>query len=149
MTAELPTQYEPSGLEKDIYKRWLEGRGGVGAVVGATVLASAFDWYGLYTPVLCAAHLFVTVPARRGAALGLLGATLGVFGRWIAWSLSLPGQSVHGIDGAADIRGWGALFLDRAALAEHYPAWLSATSLLMPGWPFLLFITSLNCWPAS
>src|SRR5207249_2919425 len=53
------------------YRRWLLG-GDVRMLLLMAALASALDWFGLYAPVLCAVHAFVTRPDRRRGALLLL-----------------------------------------------------------------------------
>lgn len=118
------------------YRRWLAG-GSMGPMLAAAAAASAFDWYGLYTPAACALHLFVTRRDRRGAALGLGAATLLLFALWVAWLHDLPGSSAGGVISAAVVRGPGALE-GGAALAAHVAAWWSDTNAAMPGWPVLL-----------
>jgi len=118
------------------YRRWLAGGSAMALLVPAAA-ASALDWYGLYVPVLCALHLLLTRPARRGAAIGLALFSLALFAAWLAWLASLPGQSLGEVLGSARVRVAGALE-DSARAAAHLSAWWSDTNRLMPGWPALL-----------
>jgi hypothetical protein len=118
------------------YRRWLAGGSPAGMLLAAAA-AAWLDWYGLYAPVLCALHLGLTRPARRGAAVGLLLFALALFAGWLAWLASLPGQSLSLVLGSAGVRLAGALE-DGARFVAHAQAWWRDTGRLMPGWPALL-----------
>lgn len=126
-----------------VYERWLArpGRAWALALAGATLVASCFDWYGLYAPGLCALHLWVTQPARRRGAVGLAVGTVALFAAWVAWLSSLPGMDVGRIVGAAGVRAAAAL--DGAGgerLGGYLAAWFADTRALMPGWWALLAV---------
>jgi Dolichyl-phosphate-mannose-protein mannosyltransferase len=123
------------------YRRWLAG-GPPWPMLLAAAAASAFDWYGLYTPAACALHLFVTRRERRAAALGLGLATLLLFSLWLLWLAGLPGASAGEVLGSAGVRGWGAL-QGGAALSQYLSAWWRDTNAAMPGWPALLLLALL------
>ncbi|HTE05296.1 MAG TPA: glycosyltransferase family 39 protein, partial [Planctomycetota bacterium] len=72
------------------YVHWRRG-GRVAWMLAASALASAFDWYGLYMPVVCAAHLAWTAPRRRAAAVALALWAVSLFGAWLTWLCTLPG----------------------------------------------------------
>lgn len=122
------------------YERWQRVPGALGAalVVAATALASSFDWYALYTPVLCAVHLWWTRPERRGAAVGLTVASIGVFVAWLAWIAALPGMDVGRLVDAAGVRAASGLDGEDATVARYVAAWFGDTRTLMPG--FWLFV---------
>jgi len=126
------------------YRRWLAG-GSAAPFLAAAAAASAFDWYGLYTPAACALHLVLTRPDRRRAAL-LFGAEIvTLFGLWLLW-LDVVGASggsaVGELFGAAGVRGAFAL-QGGEAFAAHVRAWWSDTNAAMPGWPALLVLALL------
>jgi hypothetical protein len=123
------------------YRRWLAG-GPAWPLLASAAAASAFDWYGLYTPAACALHLFVTRRERRAAALLFGVETLLLFALWLLWLASLPGASAGEVFGAAGVRGAGALQRG-AELSAHAAAWWTDTNAAMPGWPVLLALALL------
>jgi len=129
------------------YRRWLLGRS-VLPLLLCVAAASAFDWYALYTPVVCAMHLAWTQPRRRVAAAGLAAYAGGLFALWLAWLGSLPGVTLREVFGAAGVRGAGALLGGDGRVGAALSAWFSATLDLMPGWPGLLVITLAVAWRA-
>jgi len=122
------------------YRRWLAG-GPAWPMLLAAAAASAFDWYGLYTPAACALHLLVTRRERRAAALALGGWTLLLFGLWLAW-LARVGGSLGEVLGSAGTRAAGAL-QGGEAFSAHLTAWWRDTNAEMPGWPALLVLALL------
>ena len=121
------------------YLRWLR-RGTIGALLLAALVASSFDWYGLYAPAACAAHLWFTQPARRAAALGLLLYTAALTALWLVWLLGLPGITAADLSTASGPRGPAALLAQSAELPRALSEWWTATRTLMPGWPLLLAV---------
>ncbi len=126
------------------YRHWLRG-GSVAWMLCAAALASGFDWYGLYMPVACAAHLLWT-RRRVGAATGLALWSLGLFGFWLAWLTSLPGVEWGEVVSAAGVRGALALSGSEGKLGAQVAAWYSETLALMPVWPALLGVTAWVAW---
>ena len=124
------------------YVRWLR-TGAPGTLLLAAFVASAFDWYGLYAPAACAAHLWFTRPERRAAALGLLLYTGALTALWIGWLLSLPGVTAGDLVAASAPRGPAALFAQSQQWPGAARAWWEATQILMPGWPLLLAVSLL------
>jgi len=121
------------------YLRWLR-RGGLGALLLSALVASAFDWYGLYAPAACAAHLWFTQPARRATAVGLLLYTAALTGLWVGWLLGLAGVTAADLSAASGPRGPAALLAQSAELPRALSEWWTATRTLMPGWPLLLAV---------
>lgn len=124
------------------YVRWLR-RGTIGALLLSALVASAFDWYGLYAPAACAAHLWFTRPERRASAIALLLYTGALAALWIGWLLSLPGVTAADLLAAPGPRGPAALFVEPRLLSGALSEWWSATLTLMPGWPLLLVVSLL------
>lgn len=124
------------------YVRWLR-TGAVGALLLSAFVASAFDWYGLYAPAACAAHLWVTRPERRASALGLGLFTGALTALWIGWLLSLPGVTLRVLLAASSPRGPAALLAQAHQLPGALAAWWDTTRTLMPGWPLLLLVALL------
>lgn len=136
------------------YGRWRDGGSWLPFALAA-VLASAFDWYGLYAPAFCALHLLVG-PGRRPAAACAVGAgTLAVFGGWLLWLGSLPGMTVARVFGAAGVRGAGGLgdaSADASRVDAYLQAWWADSLQLMPVWPVWLGVGLLGLglrWRAS
>lgn len=122
------------------YRRWRLG-GALWPLLLVSLLASAFDWFGLYAPVACAAHLWFTDRGRRRAAIGLLTFAVLVFVAWVGWLVTLPGMSMGQLRRAAGVRGAGALIGVDDRLLVGVRAWLADTGGLMPGWPVLLLLS--------
>ncbi|RKY18530.1 MAG: hypothetical protein DRQ55_13145 [Planctomycetota bacterium] len=122
------------------YTRWREG-GSLLPWLGAVLLASAFDWFGLYYAAGCAVHAALAPPRRLGAALGLGAVVSAVFGGWVLWLGQLPGMTPGLVFGAAGVRvdgGSGALQQGRPSLAQELGQRWGELSLLLPGLPLLL-----------
>ncbi|MGQ0552569.1 MAG: glycosyltransferase family 39 protein [Planctomycetota bacterium] len=124
------------------YQRYLAG-GGMLPVLISAVVASAFDWYGLYAPVACALHLFVVDRRRRRVAVGLAGFAIAMFSAWLVWLLTLPGMSFVRLERAAGIRGVTVLLGQVDRLPQALAEWYASTEALMPGWLWLLSVAVL------
>ena len=124
------------------YMHWLRG-GSIGPLLLSAFVASAFDWYGLYAPAACAAHMWFTRPTRRATAIGLLLYTGALTAVWVAWLLSLPGVTPAELAAASGPRGSAALLREADELPRALAGWWDATSALMPGWPLLLLVALL------
>jgi hypothetical protein len=121
------------------YRNWRDG-GSLWALIAASAVASALDWYGLYAPASCALHLWFTRPDRRATAVGLGLLALVLCAGWLAWLTSLPRVTLDALERAAGTRGLSRLLEDREALAAALGDWLRVTRDLMPGWPLLLLV---------
>jgi len=114
------------------YRRWLDGQGGMAAVLAASVLASFFDWYGLYAPVGCAAHLAWTRPAQRRTALALAAFALGLFGAWVVALLAASGKPPGTLVTAAGVRVVSAFAAEGAPVGRHLAEWWNEVRVLVP-----------------
>ncbi len=116
------------------YERWqrVPGLGGALAVGAATVFASWFDWYALYTPVLCGLHLSATRPGRRAAGFGLVAFALAVFAGWVGWVVTLPTMSVERFADAIGVRASAPGSGEAEAFLSRFATWSDDFEMLVP-----------------
>jgi 4-amino-4-deoxy-L-arabinose transferase-like glycosyltransferase len=124
------------------YDRWRAG-GAVWPWVAALVLASAFDWFGLYYGAACVVHAALAPPRRLGAAVAMGAALTAVFGAWVLWLGNLPGMTPGAVFQAAGVRvdgGSGAEQAEAPSLMEGLGQQLEELGPLLPGLPLLLLL---------
>jgi hypothetical protein len=122
------------------YRRWIDG-GRIGPVLILSLLASAFDWYGLYAPAACALHLFITRPSRRRSAV-LLGAWTGLLWLgWVTWLVTLPTMSWQRLRAAAVVRGPSMILEQGEQAVAGIGVWWSEVGELMPLWAVWLAVS--------
>jgi 4-amino-4-deoxy-L-arabinose transferase-like glycosyltransferase len=122
------------------YDRWRAG-GTAWPWVGALVIASAFDWFGLYYGAACVVHAALAPPRRLGAAVAMGAALTAVFAAWVLWLGNLPGMTLGAVFQAAGVRvggGAGAELAEAPSLMEGLDQQLGELGPLLPGLPVLL-----------
>ena len=112
--------------------------------VVAVLVASAFDWFGLYYAAGCAAHALLAGPRRPRLALALGAWVAAVFAAWVLWLGNLPGMTPARVFSAASVRvggGEGAELAGQPTLAEALLARWDSLGDLLPFLPLLLVVT--------